>query len=349
MIRARSTAVLVGVVAAALVFSATGSLGAVGKAGSAKTQAAATVTIAESGDQDFSSLDVLKWVDLLKKSGINVKYNVIADASTALQTVVSGAADLWVGNFTTPILADVNANAGVEMIAANDQASDYVLLGGPGVTLQNVAGKTMGQDSPGSSGVVAAQIAMKKEGVDPSTVKYVTVGGSSARLTAILAGKIDLAPIHYPLALTALAAGKGITNLINTGKLLGPYDQSGIVASSSWISKNKSLTQTIVNAFINAERWAASNKYGYISYAGANNLTGGLDGGQMAQTWDFYKSVNFFAINGGICDKYITDTITLNWSLGLLPKPIPLARNKLFDREFVVAYLKAHHQKPETC
>jgi ABC-type nitrate/sulfonate/bicarbonate transport system substrate-binding protein len=214
--------------------------------------------------------------------------------------------------------------------------------------MSNLNGKTMGIDSPGSAGQLAAEIGLQKAGVDPNIIHYVTIGGSSARLTAILAGKIDLAPIHYPSALIALGSGNA-TQVLNVGKSIGPYIQSGLIANDSFTKNNPKLVQKVVNSFINAERWAASNKFNYIKYAASQKLDAGLNGPQMAQTWDYYKDVNFFGINGGICDKYFTDTLKVNWTLGSLPKPIPVDRSKLIDRTFVKSYLKAHHQKPETC
>ncbi len=68
----------------------------------------------------------------------------------------------------------------------------------------------MGIDTPGSAGQLSAEIGLKNQGVDPSIIKYVTIGGTSARTTAILAGQIDLAPIHYPNALIAEATGKAV-------------------------------------------------------------------------------------------------------------------------------------------
>jgi ABC-type nitrate/sulfonate/bicarbonate transport system substrate-binding protein len=306
-----------------------------------------TVNIVEAGDQDFSSIDVLFWTDLLKKNGINVHFNLINDAATALRTVVSGQADMFIGSLPTAILAVANGGAGIHVIAANDQASDYVLVAQNDVTLQNASGKTLGIDTPGSAGQVAAELALKKLGVDPKSLHYVTIGGSSARTTAVLAGKIDIAPIHYPLALQAVATGK-VHQLVNVGKEIGPYIQSGLIANDNFVKKNRGLAQRVVNAFINAERWANSNKFNYVKYAQQQKLTNDLTAQQMHQVWDFYRQYKFFGINGGICTSYVNDMVELNQELGSLPKDIPPA-SKYIDRTFVQAYLKAHRQKPSTC
>jgi ABC-type nitrate/sulfonate/bicarbonate transport system substrate-binding protein len=304
--------------------------------------------VIEAGSSDFSSADVLYWVDVMKKNGLDVNFNVVSDAATALKTVISGQADVFVGSLPTAFLSIINAGAPIHIIAANDQASDYIVVGQPGDTLSNLSGKTMGIDTPGSAGQLSAEIGLKNQGVDPSTIKYVTIGGSTARETAILAGQIDLAPIHYPLALLAESTGKAV-QVVDVGKALGPYIQSGLIANDSFTSSNPNLAQKVVNAFINAERWAVSNKYKYIAYAASQGLSNGLTGPQEAQTWDYYRADNFFGVNGGICQKYVSDTIKLNWQLGSLPKPIPVPMSKLIDRTYVKAYLKAHHQKPWVC
>lgn len=309
-------------------------------------RAADTVNIIEAGDQDFSSLDVIFWVNLLKKNGINVNFNIISDAATALKTVVSGQADLFIGSLPTAILAVANGGADIHVIAANDQASDYVLVAKSGITLNDLNGKTMGIDTPGSAGQIAAQLGLQKKGADTSSIHYVTIGGTSARLTAILAGRIDLAPLHIPAALTAIATGK-VTQLVNVGKEIGPYIQSGLIANDNF-TKNRALTQKVVSAFINAERWANSNKYNYIGFAQQQKQTQGLTGQQMTQVWDFYRDVTFFGINGGICSKYVNAMVSLNKKLGSLPASIP-PPTAYVDRSFVQAYLKAHHQKPATC
>lgn len=328
-------------------FAVTALVAAVTVGVSAPAAATPTVTFVEAGDQDFSSVDVLYFVDLMKKSGINVNVQAISSASSALRTVIAGQADIFLGSLPTAILAVLNGGANIKLIAANDQASDYVLVGQAGTTLSNLAGKTMAIDTPGSAGQVAAEIGLQKMGVDPSIIHYVTVGGTSARTTAILAGRVDLAPIHYPSALTAIATGK-VVQLVNVGKVIGPYLQSGLIASDGWIKGNPKLVQTVVNDFINAERWAASNKFKYIAYADSHKLSAGLTDDQESKVWDFYRDTNFFGVNGGICFKYITDFAVLNWKLGTLPKPLP-GRDQWLNDSFVKNYLKAHKQKTNTC
>jgi ABC-type nitrate/sulfonate/bicarbonate transport system substrate-binding protein len=319
---------------------------AVATSAMARPNATPTVNLIEAGDVDFSSADVAYFAELMKKNGINVNFQLIPSAATALRTVIAGQADLFIGSLPTAILAVVNGGANIKIIAANDQASDYVLIAQKGVTLQNIQGKTLAIDTPGSAGHLISKIALQKAGIDPDAPRYVTIGGSSARLTAILAGRVDVAPVHYPLALRALE-NPNIVQLLDAGKTIGPYVQSGLIANDNFL-KDKALTQKVVNAFINAQRWAASNKFKYIAFANANKMSGGLDATQQSKVWDYFRNVSFFGVNGGICFDHITQFAKLNWTIGSLPKPLPGRADWLNDT-YVKTYLKAHKQKPTTC
>jgi ABC-type nitrate/sulfonate/bicarbonate transport system substrate-binding protein len=306
----------------------------------------ATVKLVEAGSEDFSSADVLYFVDVLKRQGVKVKFTGVSDASAGLRTVVSGQSDLFIGSLPTAIQAVSSGGATIKTIANNDQSSDYVLVAKKGVTLQNLSGKTLAIDTPGSAGHVAAQVGLRKAGADPKAVHYVTVGSSSARQTAVLAGRVDIAPLHYPDAVTALATGK-VQLLLNVGEKIGPYLQSGLIASGNFI-KDKAVAQKAVNAFIEAERWAASDKAAYLAYAKSHKLSDGLSDAQAGETWDFYRNAKFFGINGGMCSAYVDAFEALNTDNGSLPKPLP-DRSSWLDASFVQSYLKAHNQDPNAC
>ena len=309
--------------------------------------AAATIRIVAAGGADFSSADIPYWIELLTKQGLKVSFQFIPDASSALRTLIAGQSDLFVGSLPTAVLAVVNGGAKIQLVAANNQSDDYVILGKPGITLQNIAGKTLAIDTPGSAGHLSAAIGLKLSGINPDSVQLVRIGNSSARLSAILAGRVDLAPLHYPQALIALETGRVIT-VLNAGKLMGTYIQSGLWGSNNFLSGNKALVQRVVSQFIIAQRWAASNKFKYIAFATQQKMGGNLTDSQKSKVWDYYKETNFFGINGGICLKNIGATLRLNWELGSLPRNLP-AHEVWIESAFVKTFLKSRKQNPNAC
>jgi ABC-type nitrate/sulfonate/bicarbonate transport system substrate-binding protein len=313
----------------------------------AKHAISGSITVVQAGGVDFGSEDVHYWTNLMQKHGIKINYSYIGDAASAERALISGQADLLINSPGDEILAVTNGGAKIHMIGANNDSSDYILLGLPGKTLNNLNGATLGIDTPGSAGEVAALVALTKKKIDTNQIQPDTIGNSGARTNAILAGRIDLAPVHYGSALTALATGKVIETL-DIGGTIGPgYIQSSLWASDSFL-KNRPLAQAAVNDFILAQRWANANKYQYVQLAQSDKATNGLSPDAMLKVWDYYRTGKYFGINGGICSKYINLTVQLGQASNSIPKSIPPVSTWV-DRTFVSTFLKKRHLKPTTC
>jgi ABC-type nitrate/sulfonate/bicarbonate transport system substrate-binding protein len=315
-------------------------------ASSGGSSSGASVTIVEAGGSDFSSADVPYFVSLLKKEGINAHLTAIADASSATRAVISGQAQLGVNDLPDAILPISQGGAPIKVIAVNNQASDYVLVAKKGLTLHNLAGHTLAIDTPGSAGEGAAELGLRASGVNPQSVHYVTVGDTSARETAVVSGQVDIAPLHYPVALAALKTGK-VGMLLNIGKAIGPYLQSGLIANTSFL-QNKALAQKVVDTFIEAERWADSGPSGYIAFSKSQNLLGGLTDAEATNVWDNYHAVKYFGVNGGVCTPYVNKFVSLSQSVALLPKNTPPV-SRWLDPTFVQSYLTQHGASADAC
>jgi ABC-type nitrate/sulfonate/bicarbonate transport system substrate-binding protein len=304
-----------------------------------------TVTLSQAGGSDFSSIDVPYFINQLKAQGIKVKYLPIEDTSTMIRAVITGQVDVGIANVTDAVTA-VAAGSPVKLVAANNVASDYVLAAKNGITLKNLAGKTLAVDTPGSASDAAARLGLKAVGVNPSTVHYVTIAGTSARETALVAGQIDIAPLHFPEGLAAAGTGKDHI-LVNDGTAIGSYLQSGVIANTSFL-KNTALAQKVVNILLESEHWANTQKAAYIALAKKENLLTGMTAAQASGTWDDYHRIHYFGVNGGLCQADLNRFLQLQRSIGLLPKNLP-PTSAWVDPTFVQHYLKAHNQSPTAC
>lgn len=307
-----------------------------------------TISLLEGGSNDFSDGDVVEFVDLLRQEGYKVNVNVIEDSATALRAVVANRADFFIGDPSEVILADANGGAHIKLLAANDQSSNYELLALPRFTLHNLKGATLGIAAPGTTTQVIVEAALKAEGVNPQIVKYVDIGGTSARITAILSGEIDLAPALATSAIPALATGK-VKLLINTGPVLGAYLQGGLIANDNYIAKNPATVQAVVDALINAERWANTHEQGYVSLMDKAGLSSGLTASEQKAAWLNEKTSKFHAVNGGICPSYIAHSLKLDEETGSITAKQALAQSVWLDTTFVRKYLQQHGQSPTAC
>lgn len=311
----------------------------------AATAATSTVRITVGGGTAFADALIYYANDLLKSQGITVKLSNLASPASALQSVVAGSSDIYLGDPVESAIAVANAGANLKYIATIAQTTDYVVLALPNITMANVAGATMGSAGPGTAGTVIALAAFKKLGVDPTTIKTVTVGGTSARVTAILAGRIDLAAAHAASAVSAVETGK-VKILFNAGAVMGQYLQQGLTANGKFVRYHRALVQSVVNAYMTANRWASTDGPGFIKVANDNKLTGTLTDAQELTAWQQLQSSNYFAVDGAIDEGAIKPTFAYAYaSGGTLTEATTPAYLKWVDPSFVGTYLLANGLK----
>lgn len=310
-----------------------------------------SVSIVLGGGTDYSDASLYYAIKLLKAEGVTVNLNNLADPASALQAVISGQSNIYLGDPMEAAVAVGNGGAKVKYVGTVEQTTDYVILALPNFTLKNLSGATLATAGPGTAGAIIANTALAKVGIDPTSLNDVTVGGTSARVTAILSGQVDLAPALAPSAVAAVATGK-VKILLNAGNVLGSYLQEGLIASDAYIHANSKLVQQVVTAFLNSSRWAstASHEAQFLSVANSNQLGGGLTTAEEQLSWQAFKSAAFYATNGAICKSAILKTEQYTYAAGgSLAKATTPSYSQWVDPTFVKSYLKAHKQKTTSC
>lgn len=329
----------------------TGCGGASSTSSSSKGAAAAgskTIRLIQGGGLDFSDAAIYKAMDTLKSQGYKVSLDNVDDPATALRSVLAGKDDVYLGAPVEAATAVANSNAQLKYLASLAQTSDYEVLALPKVTLSSLNGARLATAGPGTAGQIVAVAALQKEGVNVGQVHQVTVGGTSARVTAILAGQVELAPVLAPSAVAATSTGK-VKILLNAGQVLGDYLQQGLIASDSFAA-DQSTAQATVNAFLDAERWAQSNEAGYISEAQSQDLLGKLTASEAQSAWSQLQTGHFFATNGAVCPQAINLTLGYAYKSpgGLTASTTPKS-SAWINTAYVDTYLKQHGQSAGTC
>jgi ABC-type nitrate/sulfonate/bicarbonate transport system substrate-binding protein len=127
------------------------------------------------------------WLD-----GLEVEDVYVTGDANAMRVLLSGNADIaTIG--TLNVLASIQQGAAVRAIGSWQPIGDYnlVLAKGKGTTFADLAGKVFAASGPGALPEQLARLVMEKHGVDPSTARFLQVGGHAARVQAVLAGRAD--------------------------------------------------------------------------------------------------------------------------------------------------------------
>jgi ABC-type nitrate/sulfonate/bicarbonate transport system substrate-binding protein len=280
-----------------------------------------TLKVVQGSDPDFTQVALTKAIEYMKdKHGVDVEFASVVDTDTATRSVIAGQQDIVVNS----LYFGINANkAGIPLrtFMVDVQAVDYLMMSIPDVTDPNqLIGGTVGINKPGDLGATIADQCLKFSNIDPAEVEFVQVGGTSARMSALIAGQIDAAPAHAAEALNAQKAG-ALNVLIDCGSAIGTFLQTGASSTDEWLAANPNLAQLFTDEYINALRWAASDKEGYIALS--KEVVPDLDDEIRDATYDLFIEQDLFAVNGGLNPDSIKKLVDIGLDSASIEAPVP--------------------------
>lgn len=296
-----------------------------------------TIRIIGIGTPDFSAVDVAKWQENLADAGFTVDFKSVEEEDAALRAVVAGAADVYIGSLPSMITAVQNTEAPVEVIAVNAQATDYVVLGQDSIgSIDELAGKVIGVNTPGSAGDTIMKLALAAEGFDIESPEYVVIGGTGARVAALQAGQVQATVAHLVSAEAAIETGD-FKALLYCGPAIGPYIQTGLIASKKFTEENPVAAQKAVDALIDALRWAASDKDGYIELSRTVDTESSDE--LRDRAYDAFIDIDFFGVNGGLSDELVDNWVQTAIEAGDFDKATMPDKSEWLNTKFVDDYL----------
>jgi ABC-type nitrate/sulfonate/bicarbonate transport system substrate-binding protein len=198
----------------------------------------------------FPTTPTTAWLPLYvaQKQGwlgdLEVEEIYVTGDSNAIRAVLSGNADYGAGIGTFGVLTAIDAGSDLRAISSWSPLPDYnvVIAADKGKTIADLAGKVIATSGPGALPDQLPRILMRKHGVDPSTARFIQVGGHPARLQAVLGGRADATLVNTITGLDAIQ--KGRVNLV--AKIADEFPKLGYVwnvARVSAIEDPKTATQ----------------------------------------------------------------------------------------------------------
>lgn len=293
-----------------------------------------TLRVVQGSDPDFTQVGLAKAIEYMKdRHGVTVEFSSVVDTDTATRAVIAGQADIVVNS----LYFGINANKqGIPLrtFMVDIQAVDYLLMSTPDVTdVKQLIGGTVGINKPGDLGATVADQCLKFAGIDPSQVEFVQVGGTSARMSALLAKQIMAAPAHAAEALNAQKKD-ALNILVDCGEAIGTFLQTGASAMEDWLRQHPNLAQHFTDAYIDALRWSVDNKAEYIALS--REIVPELDDDLRDSTYDLLVKQNIWAVNGGLTPESVKKLIDIGLDAGSIEEPVP---DTWYTMQFVENYL----------
>ena len=273
-----------------------------------------------SGQPDFTQIMNFTWIDTLNEEhGIAAEAVIFEGTSPPFRALVSGDVDMVVGQVPPGIKLRAETGADVVMIAGDVRQSDYILVSSPDVTtLEQLYGRQIGTAGPGAVSTSLSVAALTREGINIDDLEFVEVGGTSARMAALVSGQTAAGAAHFAEGFNAVE--EGLYPLYVIADAVGPYLFHGVWVDRAWLEDNPNLAQLAMDEFIDSVRWAANNKAEYI--AEAATVTEGLSDAAKSRAYDEFIRIGLFAVNGGLQPELLQATISIEQEVDNLPAQV---------------------------
>ena len=160
---------------------------------------------------------LLPWI--AKEKGFFSKNSLEAElvfttAATAMQAVIAGSIDIAGGDVLAP-LAAFAGGADVLVIGSFANSTPYIMAAKSSAKgLADLKGGKIGIQSPTGRGTMFTRFVLEEAGLDPDRdVQLLRIGGTEARVGALVAGHIDGALVNPGVADAVRRAGLNALNL----------------------------------------------------------------------------------------------------------------------------------------
>ena len=225
-----------------------------------------------------------------------------ADQRTSASRALGGSSRLTEApraqrSHSTPPAGQLNAAAGplptevdsgLSVFAPNQARLDDVVLAKNSVaTLSDLKGKNVAICCDASPDGVLLTAVLKKAGLSESQLNILRTGASSASLSAMIAGRVDVAFVHSSDVPTA---GPGYHVLAVGATILPQYADSFIAATPSWLKANPAMAEAIDLAWLASAKLFNSDETKWVSNAAA--YTSNADStSKYQQSWQELQTI----------------------------------------------------------
>ncbi len=189
-----------------------------------------------------------------KSRGLDVTIKPFNGDQTALRALAVGDVDLeWTG--CAAAMQAIEVGAPLRVVSAFNPQVDYLFVAQKDIkSPKDMVGKNLGVSQPGAVSWSVPKLMIAADGGDFGKVNVISIGGTSARVQALVAKKIDGAVLNGYAALTA--AKYDYLHVIADGvKQLPDYLYACEVTTEKVLASRKAALQAFVTGTMEGVRW----------------------------------------------------------------------------------------------
>ena len=238
--------------------------------------------------------DMAAYKRLKEQSGIDSDVQEITGADASIKGLIAGQADLALSSLASGILA-VGQGQQIKAAVPSGSAPYFTLVVTADIQdWKALQGKRIGITATSDASYYTTLLQLKKYGVDPNTIDWVTVRGTPARVDAMRAGKIDAGQLTVGAALEIVKEPK-FKRFAEIGK-----DFPNLLFSAYWVNaafmrEHPDVIQAFAEALMQEHR-VAQDKARYVATA-RPLFEGKIDEETISASYDILKEMNVWDPN----------------------------------------------------
>jgi NitT/TauT family transport system substrate-binding protein len=228
-------------------------------------RAEAKSTLAYISDSPSSSVPfwVAKDAGIFQKHGLDVDMLFINGSTRGIQSLIAGDLN-FTGAVGTSAINGRLAGGDIRIISSLVNTLPYYIVGKPEIkSPEELKGRSAATHIPGTSADFALRLALKRFGMAYDDIKAVMIGGSPARVAAVMNGQLDFTMVTEPGKIEAERAGLKV--IIDMAKLDIPFQFTCAVTTGPMIREQPETVMAFVKAMAEAVHFYKNNKDAVIN------------------------------------------------------------------------------------
>jgi ABC-type nitrate/sulfonate/bicarbonate transport system substrate-binding protein len=224
---------------------------------------------------------------IFKKYGLDARLIFINGSTRGIQSLLAGELH-FAGAVGTAVINSGLAGGEVVIVDSLVNTLPYYIIGKPDIkSPEQLKGRTLATHIPGTSADFAVRLALRKYGIDYKDIRAVTVGGTTARVAAVINGNVDFTMVTEPGKIQGEKAGLKL--IVDMAKLQIPFQFTCTATTRRLIRERPDLVEKMVKAMVEAVAHFKNRKDETIRIM--KKYTRGQKDSVLEGSWTAYKEL----------------------------------------------------------
>ena len=192
-----------------------------------------------------------------EKNGLKVEVVSMEGGTRGIQVLMSGEIQaMHVG--LAPAVQANGAGADLRLVASTSNKMPMTLFTVKKLDPALPKGSKIGISTFGSETDIALSILLPKLGLKREDVEITQVGGTGQRYAALIAGRLDVAPLMEPMI--TQAKGRGFIPIYDLAESDNPWVFDSVVVTKQWLEANKDTMQRFLRGYMEGAWWGVKEE-----------------------------------------------------------------------------------------